>query len=274
MDPSSISNWPQQNKRKFPFDADQKAWLDNKEAEYRKKKSEGSSGQVLAHNLALDMDSTWAVEITDEILGQCKTEDKAKTWAIRSRGQVSQGDIFTAPSLTPTQSIYWYYTNKQRGKKMGKSNSSTFSLSQRKKRKKSQAQCFSKLFYKVLNLEAAAVALRDEFIQDNPAIAKRWRATPNAGFTVLREEDLEDDDEEEEEEEEEQGGKKKKKATDPTAIVRFRQVAIKQAWAQASEEHRRATIAEWEKQHDSSDDNDEDLEVDAFPKTKNKKRAE
>jgi hypothetical protein len=158
---------------------------------------------------------------------------------------------------------------------MGKSNSSTFSLSQRKKRKKLQAQCFSKLFYKVLNLEAAAVALHDKFIQENPAIAKKWRATPNARFTILREEDLEDDDEEEEEEEEEeQGGKKKKKATDPTAIVWFRQVAIKQAWAQASEEHRRATIADWEKQNDSSDNNDKDDDEDAFPKTKNKKHAE
>jgi hypothetical protein len=158
---------------------------------------------------------------------------------------------------------------------MGKSNSGGFSLSKRKTRKKSQAQCFSTLYYKKLNLEAAAVALRDEFIAENPAIAKKWRATPNSGFTVLRDEDLDDDDDEEEEEEE-QGGRKKK-ATDPTAIVRFRQVAIKQAWAQASEEHKRATVAAWEKQNESSDDDGEDGDSDTFAKGKGKgssKRAE
>jgi hypothetical protein len=91
MDPASLAHWPQKAKRKFPFDADQKAWLDQKEEDYQKKKSEGGLGHVLAHNIALDMDSIWAVKVTEEILRQCQTEDKAKLWAIRSCGEVSQG---------------------------------------------------------------------------------------------------------------------------------------------------------------------------------------
>jgi hypothetical protein len=91
MDPSSVSLWPEQNKRKFPFDIDQKSWLDEQEADYLKRKADGSSGQVVAHELSIEMDQKWPVAVSEEILAKCKTQDKAKTWAIRSRGQVSQG---------------------------------------------------------------------------------------------------------------------------------------------------------------------------------------
>jgi hypothetical protein len=91
MDPDSILNWPEQNKRKPPFDTAQKTWLDEQRPQYLKRKAEGSSGQVIAHEISIDMDGQWPVTFTEEVLAKCKTEDKAKIWAHRSRGQVSQG---------------------------------------------------------------------------------------------------------------------------------------------------------------------------------------
>jgi hypothetical protein len=157
---------------------------------------------------------------------------------------------------------------------MGKTNSGALNLHGRKPRKKSQPQCFATLYYKELDLEAAAVAERLKFIQDNPTIAKKWRVastastTSSANIAVLKglgnDDDDDDDDDDEEEEEEVVVATKKKKETDPTAIIRFRQIVIKRAWAEATEEQKRRTLLNWSKQDEGegSEESDNDNEGD------------
>jgi uncharacterized protein YecT (DUF1311 family) len=64
MDPAAVANWPEQLKRTYPFDADQKAWLDEHWSDYQKSKAEGSSGKVLAHEIAVKMEDRWPVTRT------------------------------------------------------------------------------------------------------------------------------------------------------------------------------------------------------------------
>jgi hypothetical protein len=96
---------------------------------------------------------------------------------------------------------------------MGKGNSSTFKLTKRKTRTKTLPQCFSVLFFTNLGLNEEAKRLRTEFLEANPNIAIKWA-----------------------------DGAKHQGEKDPTQIIKFRALAAKAAWRNATEQQKKDAV--------------------------------